>query len=175
MAHLTIGLLGLDADMLMLVIPEAIGEGQRGQFESLVDGPATEDLWLRRSSAAALVMDRRSVLQTGGYRRENDPFSMLAAFARCTMCTDCLDACPLYEGELAGMLGVPGIGGGSSPLLVNLVGVSRWLASCSGCGMCQDACSQEISLLNIVLSLNQRIRSELDYQPGDPNQPLPWT
>lgn len=174
-ADLTIGLLGLDANKLLLVLPARLDDNQREQFEMLVDAPAAEDIWLRRSATAALVTDRRNIFFPGGFRREHDTFSILAAFTRCTMCTDCLDACPLYEGELAGLLGIPGSSAGSAPLLVNLVGVSRWLASCSGCGMCQDACSQDIPLMNIIHSLNQQIRSELDYQPGNPNQPLPWT
>lgn len=175
-ADLAIGLLGLDADELLLLIPGEKANGRLKSIEALADAPATEDIFLRRYAAAALVTERHGSYLPGGGRRESgNTLGLLATFARCTMCTDCLDACPLYEGELAGMLGVPGSSTGSAPLLVNLVGVSRWLASCSGCGMCQDACSQEIPLLNIVLDLNYRMRRELDYRPGDPDLPLPWT
>jgi formate dehydrogenase subunit beta len=173
-ADLTICLLGLNSDEYLLVYPAEQDAAESQAFERLVDGLATEELWLRRSSATALVIERR----TGALpnvRRVTDTNSLLAVFARCTMCTDCLDVCPLYEGELAGMLGVSGASAGAAPLLVNLVAVSRWLASCSGCGMCQEACSQDIPLLNIVLGINQRIRSELDYHPGDPAFKLPWT
>jgi formate dehydrogenase subunit beta len=175
-ADLTIGLLGLDAEQLLLLIPGEKANGSLKPMEALADEPATEDIFLRRYAAAALVTERHSGhLPGAGHRENGSTLGLLATFARCTMCTDCLDACPLYDGELAGMLGVPGTSTSSAPLLVNLVGVSRWLASCSGCGMCQDACGQEIPLLNIVLDLNYRMRRELDYRPGDPDLPLPWT
>lgn len=61
--------------------------------------------------------------------------SLLGLFANCTLCADCLDACPLYDGELEGMLGIDRSHYGGRPLLPELVGVSRWLVSCSGCGM----------------------------------------
>lgn len=174
-ADLVIGLLGLNSEEVLLLVPVEKNSGNQLQIEDLVDEPVSEEIWLRRSSAASLVMERRNVYSPGGSRREgNDPANLLASFARCTMCTDCLDACPLYDGELASMLGIPGPGGGSAPILVSMVGISRWLASCSGCGMCQDTCNQEIPLLNIVLGINQRIRSQLDYHPGDITQPLPW-
>lgn len=174
-ADLVIGTLGLNSEEILLLVPAEKEYGDQLQIEDLVDELVSEDVWLRRSSAASLVMERRNSYLPGGSRREgNDPANLLATFARCTMCTDCLDACPLYDGELASMLGIPGPGGGTAPILVSMVGISRWLASCSGCGMCQESCNQEIPLLNIVLGINQRIRSQLDYHPGDPAQPLPW-
>ena len=100
----------------------------------------------------------------------------MAMFARCTLCADCLDACPLYDGELTGMLGVSSEARQKvHPLLSEMVGVSRWLASCSGCGMCQEACEHNVSLARVVTVLSHRIQNELHYRPGDPNQPLPWT
>jgi Fe-S oxidoreductase len=62
--------------------------------------------------------------------------------------------------------------GGS--LLSELIRVSRWLASCSGCGMCRESCENGIPLTQIVTTLSHRIQSELNYKPGDPNHRLPW-
>ncbi|NOH03443.1 MAG: hypothetical protein HND47_16525 [Chloroflexi bacterium] len=63
---------------------------------------------------------------------------------------------------------------GAHPLLSELVSLSRWLASCSGCGMCQEACEHNVSLTSLVTVLSHRIQSQLHYKPGDPAQRLPW-
>jgi formate dehydrogenase (coenzyme F420) beta subunit len=174
-ADLSIGLFGQDSREQILLITSSEAAASQLMLEQLTNELTDEAALRRRNSTAMMVMDRRSAQLT--YKNPNsgrDPYNILAAFARCSMCTDCLDACPLYDGELAGMLGVPGVGSSVAPLLVNLVGVSRWLASCSGCGLCQDACTQDVPLLNIVMAINHRIRSELNYFPGDPDQKLPW-
>lgn len=104
----------------------------------------------------------------------DDLCGLLAFFSRCTLCADCLDACPLYDGELAGMLGVKGGRNNERPILSALVDIGRWLASCSGCGMCQEACKNNIPLMMLVSKMRNRIQRELNYDPGMPDQPLPW-
>jgi Fe-S oxidoreductase len=99
----------------------------------------------------------------------------MAMLARCTLCADCLDACPLYDGELSGMLGVRETQQRAHPLLTELVSVCRWLASCSGCGMCQETCEQGVSLTPLIITLSHRIQHGLKYRPGDPDRRLPWT
>jgi formate dehydrogenase (coenzyme F420) beta subunit len=104
----------------------------------------------------------------------DDFCGLLACFSRCTLCADCLDACPLYEGELAGMLGVKGGRNNERPILSALVDIGRWLASCSGCGMCQEACKNNVPLMMLVSEMSSHIQKELNYEAGKPNQPLPW-
>ncbi|MEW6568724.1 MAG: 4Fe-4S dicluster domain-containing protein [Chloroflexota bacterium] len=94
-------------------------------------------------------------------------------FAGCSLCGDCLDACPLYDGELSGLLGMGSARYGGRPLLAELVDVSRWLASCSGCGMCEEACSCGVPITLLIAPLADRMRQELHYTPGDPAQRLP--
>ncbi len=100
--------------------------------------------------------------------------SLLASISRCTLCTDCLDACPLYQGELTGLLGVGSTRDRDRPLLSELVGLSRWLVSCTGCGMCEAACERGVPLSRILSQVSHQIRTELDYQLGDPAHRLPW-
>jgi L-lactate utilization protein LutB len=118
---------------------------------------------------------KRSELIEAYARQAIDANTALAMFVRCTLCADCLDACPLYDGELSGMLGVGEARQSAHPLLSELVSVSRWLASCPGCGMCHEACEHGVSLTSLVTVLSSRIQSELRYKPGDPAQRLPWT
>ena len=175
-ADLTLGILGTNTQENLQLIAADEATAAQLCLEQLTEEPIDEADWQQRSSASSLLLDWHSSQPAPEQQRlVYDSHSLLAAFARCNICTDCLDACPLYDGELAGMLGVSGTSASGAPLLVNLVAVSRWLASCSGCGMCQEACEQNIPLLNIIYSFNRRLRSELNYQPGNPQQPLPWT
>lgn len=80
----------------------------------------------------------------------------------------------MYYGEFSGMLGVGGSHKPSRPLLSELVEVSRWLASCSGCGMCQEACEHGVLVATLISLLAQSIREPLHYHAGDPSQQLPW-
>jgi Fe-S oxidoreductase len=100
--------------------------------------------------------------------------SVLSWLAKCSLCGDCLDACPLYDGELSGLLGIGTARYGGQPLLAEVVEVSRWLASCAGCGMCEEACTSDVPLTVLISSLAHRIREELHYPSGDPAARLPW-
>jgi Fe-S oxidoreductase len=55
-----------------------------------------------------------------------------------------------------------------------MVLLSRWLASCSGCGMCEEVCQRSVPLTLLVSALSHRIREENDYITGSPDQPPPW-
>lgn len=87
-----------------------------------------------------------------------------ATFAHCTLCTDCLDACPLSDGELRGLLGVGEAYQSSLPLLSELVNLIRWLASCSGCGMCQEASEHGIPRIPLITLLRCQIQANLNYK-----------
>jgi Na+-translocating ferredoxin:NAD+ oxidoreductase RnfC subunit len=63
---------------------------------------------------------------------------------------------------LAGLLGVRS----ERPPLAELIDVSRWLASCSGCGMCEAACAQEVPIMQLVSALSHRIRAERHAPAG---------
>jgi Fe-S oxidoreductase len=73
------------------------------------------------------------------------------------------------------MLGIGGELQSKRPQLSELVQVTRFLASCTGCGMCAEACSAGIPLVPLILDLSRLIRAELHYAVGNPLQPLPWS
>ena len=90
----------------------------------------------------------------------------LTTLATCTECRLCLQACPLYDGEL------------DDPRL-SLVGqlgaVSRWLVSCSGCGMCEESCPNGVPLAVLARALSRPLRAKFDYTPGrSVEEKLPW-
>jgi len=178
-ADVTIGSIGTAPQGNLLVIASDEEMDASLKLADITDGIATEVEVVHRELMVGKLADKRSKLRADLISKQTwqaeDLNSALAMIARCTLCADCLDACPLYDGELTGMLGVREIHQRTHPLLAELVSVSRWLASCSGCGMCQEVCEHGVSLTPIIITLSHRIQHELNYSPGDPNQRLPWT
>ncbi len=178
-ADVIIGGIGAAPEGNLLVIASDEEMDASLKLADITDGIATEVEVVHRELMVGKLADKRSKLRTDLINKQawqaEDLNSAMAMFARCTLCADCLDACPLYDGELTGMLGIREAYQRTHPLLAELVSVSRWLASCSGCGMCQEVCEHGVSLTPIIITLSHRIQHELHYRPGDPNQRLPWT
>jgi ferredoxin len=179
-----IGTLGVVPRGYLLVIAKDEETDQRLHLQTSTDAIAREEQVLQREFAINALVNRRAARRrelsgNGGASQQDSSGvlklnSLLGLFANCTLCADCLDACPLYDGELEGMLGVNRAHQGGRPLLSELVGVSRWLVSCSGCGMCQEACEHSVTLAPLISMISHRLRSELNYTAGDPFQQLPW-
>lgn len=183
-ADIVIGSLGVAKRGYLLAITSDEETDQRLHLPETTDAIATEEQVIQREFAIGAVVNQRALRRkeisgNGGSTHqeilgEKNIISLLGLFANCTLCADCLDACPLYNGELEGMLGINRAHQGGRPLLPELVGVSRWLVSCSGCGMCQEACEHSTTLAQLISIISHRLRGELHYTAGDPLQPLPW-
>ncbi len=175
-ADIVIGMLGVDTDKHLLVIARDEALDRRLSLSSLTNGPASEYLVSRRETVVGAVADthesmRRALLaETGGEHGFDSLGSLLAWFARCNLCGNCLSACPLYAGELDGFIG----GGEQQPPLSMLVLLSHWVASCAGCGMCEEACGHQVPVMLLISALSHRVRAEMHYHAGDPAQELPW-
>jgi NAD-dependent dihydropyrimidine dehydrogenase PreA subunit len=186
-----IGDIGVASDKYLLLIVADEDTDERLAMPAVVDKLATEYQVSRRETVVGAVADARAgvrrtlfeesgsrrsmIAEGGGTYRFNDLGSILAWFANCSLCGQCLEACPVYEGEFGGMLGL-----GRSPHtalspLAALVEISHWLASCGGCGMCAEMCQQDVPLTLLISALSHRIRTEMGYTAGDPTQRLPWT
>lgn len=177
-ADITIGTIGLKTMQQLMVIARDEAIDLCYDLKAITDRQALEPEVVLREVAIGKSSDERlshwNSLCTVDSEQLGNMSNLLACFTRCTMCADCLDACPLYEGELTGMLGVSRDERLGRPLLLELVAVGRWLASCSGCGMCQDACENGVPLTLLITSLSHRIQRELHYISGEPAQSLPW-
>lgn len=176
-ADLTVGTIGIAPQGDLLMIARDKETDSLLQLEDMTDGMATEWQVSSREMMIGKLVDKRTEKRSALMKsmQIEDISATLAMFARCTLCTDCLDACPLYDGELAGMLGAGEARQSGRSLLYELVRVSRWLTSCSGCGMCRESCNQGVPLTQMITVMSHRIQNELHYRPGDPAQPLPWT
>jgi len=179
-ADLVVGMIGVDNEKCLLLISadeETDAHLGLGAFNLQ---QADESLVSRRETVVGAIADthaglRRTLVdELSGDRRFSDLGSFLAWFASCDLCGRCLNACPLYEGELSSLFGKPRADHAGYSPLEELVLLSRWIASCSGCGMCEETCVQDVPLTLLISALSHRIRSEMHYTAGDPTQPVPW-
>jgi formate dehydrogenase (coenzyme F420) beta subunit len=178
-ADIVIGTIGIVPQGNILVITRNEDLDSKLKVQDVTEGLASEEQVVCREQMVRKLVEereeRRAEVIKFHLSDTEEPDLPLALFARCTLCADCLDVCPIYEGELSGMLGVGEAHRRANLLLSELVNLSRWLASCSGCGMCQEACEHGVLLTPVVTGLSHRIQKQLHYKPGDPAQPLPWT
>ncbi len=171
---LTVGVIGVDSEEFLLLIAHDEAIDAKLKLGAVVVEQATEYQVSHRETIIGAVADMR--VQVRNHLMEsfqskcrfNELGCLLSYFANCTICGECLRTCPLYSGS-----------NGKTPAnlssIEELVYLSRWLASCTGCGICEQNCKQKVPLTLLVSSLNHRICQELNYLPGEPSQPFPWT
>jgi formate dehydrogenase subunit beta len=182
-ADVVIGTIGVETDRYLLMLARDEICDHCLSLGMLASHPAIEYQVSHRESIVGAVADARAgvrkhlLTNTGGSIRFDDLGSLLGWFAACSLCGECLEACPSYFGELDSLIGSrqpPAENHISAAALKNLVLTSRWLASCSGCGMCEEKCQRQVPLTLFISALSHRIREETDYIAGNPNQPPPW-
>ena len=179
-ADVSIGTIGVDTEKYLLILARSEQRDQELGVDKLAVRTATEYQVSRRETVVGAIADahagmrRNMMTDTPGHLRFEDLGSMLAWFASCTLCGNCLKACPLYRGELNSLAGLADVDAPRQPSLAELVYASRWLATCSGCGMCEEKCGRDVPLTLFISALSHRIREEAHYIAGSPSQPHPW-
>jgi len=151
---LCLGLHGLTAGEAILVTARDEPTCRRLGLESITDGGAPPELIAQHERMAAALAARRGRTRArmeadlGGLPANVDE---LAAHLRaCAPCRACLEACPIYDGELGA---------------ADAKAVAAWLASCAGCGMCEQACPSHLALPALI----DRIRRDLPGVSGQSN------
>ncbi len=168
-----LGVIGVDARQKVLVIAHERDDAQL-KLQRITDRIATERetverevaVWTlaqRRKQAADRKLDEMGL--TGGSLA-----GIMGYLASCTLCGECLDACPLCSEDLKALMAQ-----GQMGFLSALVKQSQRLVSCSACGMCQAHCPEDIPLAAISRALSEPMHQRMHYLPGrDVHEPLPW-
>ena len=190
-ADLIIGLVAIDTErqvLLQAVTPQ--GEEVLDALklpEAKVEGreAAITELRAKRLEGKERLFDRVEKEMSG---RDN----LLDIFASCTNCHNCLEACPLcyckecflkspaFEweadkyldlAEKKGALRMP-----ADTMLFHLTRLNHVGISCTGCGLCQDACPSGIPLLPLFRHSGDMMQALFDYVPGlNPEEEPPLT
>ncbi len=110
------------------------------------------------------------------------PEGMLSVFSACLRCHNCTVVCPIcYCRECifrtatfdhasqqymkwAGRRGAVRMP--SDTLLFQITRLNHMVASCVGCGLCEDGCPNDIPLTAIFRAVGQKVQALFDYEPG---------
>jgi formate dehydrogenase subunit beta len=169
-ADINISVLGLPARQSLLVSTRDEALSHELHLETIADGPAQPELVNQHRKLVGRLVERRSRTQErvvegiAGILPETID-ALIDNFASCGSCQSCMDACPLCTIEY------PRKGEDNRYLHSDVV---RWLVSCAGCGMCEQACPQHQPLSAIFNHIHQEIAREFEYNAGQSvNDKLP--
>jgi formate dehydrogenase subunit beta len=148
---LAIELLGLPVNQLLLVNAKNESTATRLHLSEITDGPA-KPAWVAQRAHTldgirkrhASTHDRLVKELAGGLPTTVGEFVQM--LAECLPCQSCLEACPIYSGELASHRF-----DGS----IQADDIVRWLADCVECGLCDEACPKNLPITAIVSRLTQ--------------------
>ncbi len=152
-ADVNIGVFGLPVRQSILV------NTHNGSIllQSITDGLATDDLVSKREQTLAKISERHvrtreRVLKSLHEELPADLEHLLEQFESCGECQACMNVCPICavdeprrtkEGKLV------------------REDVVNWLLSCTGCGMCEQACPQHQPLSAVFSHIREQIDAEL--------------
>lgn len=183
-ADLIIGLMGMDFEKSIL-LQASTPEGERIlEALELKDSNETE-VTKREKAISQLIAQRTKKRDELLEQTKRDVFgleNLLKLFAPCINCHNCKTVCPLcyckecffdsptfemeaekYLGwaEKRGTIRMP-----TDTLLFHLTRMNHMAISCVGCGMCQEACPNDIPVSNIFRLVGSRVQKIFDYVPG---------
>lgn len=175
-AALIIGLLGVDAQNILIEAEEELAERL-----GLTEGEAASREEVIKRLVEARVEERDRLFAQFRERVFDMP-TLLAQFSTCIRCHNCTVACPLcyckeclfrtsvFEhepdrylkwAERKGAIQMP-----TDTLLFQLTRLNHMVTSCVGCGMCESACPSDIPLTTIFRAVGQEVQAMFDYLPG---------
>jgi formate dehydrogenase subunit beta len=152
-ADVNIGVLGLPVRQAVLVEVKNGGT----DWKRITDGKADQALIARREVMLAKLSERHTRTRErviGGLMEvlPGDVDALLDQFENCGSCQTCMDNCPIctvaYPRQVAGRF--------------RREDVANWLASCAGCGMCEQACPQHLPLSIIFTHVKQKVKETLE-------------
>jgi len=161
-ADLNIHVLGLPARQQILV--EADAEETAGwlDLEALTSAPAEPELARQHEAVLMRQAERHhhtmeKVLRTLDDLLPRDVDGLISQLEGCGDCQRCMTVCPICASEFPQREA-----DGRYPRQ----GIMRWMVSCAGCGMCEQACTSNLPLGVIFASIREKLDAELGYTPG---------
>jgi formate dehydrogenase subunit beta len=170
LADLNINLLGLPVRQYILVQARDAGTAERLHLDQITDGEADGEAARQHEQALAQLAERRqhTLERAAKSLAEDQPHdleALVAQLEQCGECQDCMAACPICTADF------PERDANGHYTRKAMV---RWLVSCAGCGMCEQACSSQLPLATIFSLIREQLDEELHYSPGtDWDTPLP--
>lgn len=189
-ADVKIGLLGADAGKAV-TIEAGTPRGEEvlaglGLAEAAADGKRTAAV----ADLVAAKAKKREEFFEKVLKESQGLENLLATFSKCIGCHNCRDMCPMcyckeclfdsptFEWEADKYLGWASRKGAlrmpTDTLLFHLTRLNHMAATCVGCGLCQEACPNDIPVFGIFRTVGARVQKMFEYTPGrSPDDQLP--
>lgn len=163
-ADILLGLIGVKAREKVLVLADERAD-VRYKLHKVTDRKSTEREAVEREVALWQLSKHRGTLMHRRLKEldlvDASPRVIANYMSECTLCGDCIEACPFVTGELNQALEES-----QEAFVAALTNQAERLASCDGCGMCQAYCRQGVPLSAIHKALSQRIQTQVGYVAG---------
>lgn len=190
-ADIAIGLLGVDTSREILIgVGERLGDVV---WDRLGLMPTAENPAARSAAINRLVAERTAARDARFAELRaavTDVPGLLAQFATCLRCHNCMVACPICyckecifktatfdhasESYLRWAGRKAAVRMPTDTLLFHLTRLNHMVASCVGCGACSGACPSDIPVGELFRTVGQRVQAMFDYVPGRSlEEPLP--
>jgi formate dehydrogenase subunit beta len=189
-ADIVIGLIGTDLQKEVLIRANT-EEGEQILSGLKLEGVEGTD---KREDAISKLFTKRTkkrdALFEEAKREIGSPEKLLSFFSACIKCHNCMGVCsicycrecffesPTFEfepekylrwAERKGSIKMP-----TDTLLFHLTRMNHMLLSCVGCGVCEEACPNDIPLSKVFRILGHNVQQIFNYVPGkDPEEEPP--
>jgi formate dehydrogenase (coenzyme F420) beta subunit len=161
-ADINIGILGLPVRQHLIVNTKDNSIAEKLNLTTLAASEAHQALLASHQRVTARLVQRSENTQeriAHGLAEllPKNVAALIDQFESCGDCTACLDTCPLCDmhyprHDKDGKFAEDEI--------------MRWLISCSGCGVCEQACPQHLPLTIIFNHIRMQLAEEFNYQAG---------
>ncbi len=169
-AHLNVGVLGLPVRKHLLVEARDPITAEWLKMDHIADREATPELIEQHDHNLAKLVARNSrtrerITQGLSEVLPSDVNTLIQQFESCGACQECRDSCPIcavdYPRKDARGKFLP-------------KDITRWMMSCAGCGMCEQACPNHLPLSAIFHHIKKQLVEPYNYTPGlSVEEPLP--
>ena len=169
-ADININILGLPIRQSLLVSASNERNAERFQLDRITDGPATPELVQQHEHVVERMVERHHntmerVGQHLGELLPQDVDAVIAKLESCGDCQVCMNVCPICAVDFPRR---------DADNHYQRESIVRWLVSCAGCGMCEQACANHLPLSIIFGHIRNLLADELGYVPGRSiEEPLP--
>jgi len=167
-ADLNIKVIGLPVRQMLLLETRDEDATERLGVSSIIDSvPELQIIQQNeRTLAKAVERHRRSmerITQSLGEILPQGVEELITQLENCGSCQACMNVCPICSIDAPRR---------DKEGHYSKESVIRWLVSCAGCGMCEQACPNHLPLSTIFGYIRNKLDEELDYTPGQSTEEL---
>lgn len=169
-ADININILGLPVRQSLLVNSPEGSSAARFQLEKITEGRANPELVEQHTHVVERMVARHHatmerVSQHLGELLPQDIDALIDKLENCGDCQTCMNVCPICSVDFPHR---------DAENHYQRQDITRWLISCSGCGICEQSCSSQLPLSIIFGHIRNLLSEEFAYIPGRSiDEPLP--